>query len=68
MVDKYYQNSKEKLQKEACERYQNLSEEEKETKRRYHRDRNKKISEEEKENKVEYMKNYYLAHKFFWVF
>ena len=30
MVNKYYQKNKEKLQKEACERYQNLSEEEKE--------------------------------------
>ena len=28
MVNKCYQNNKEKLQKEACERYQNLSEEE----------------------------------------
>ena len=31
MVHKYYKKkNKEKLQKEACERYQNLSEEEKE--------------------------------------
>ena len=30
MVSKYYQKVKEKLQKEAHERYQNLSEEEKE--------------------------------------
>ena len=30
LVDKYYQLNKEKLQKEARERYQNLSEEEKE--------------------------------------
>ena len=29
MVNKYYQNHKEKLRKEARERYQNLSEEEK---------------------------------------
>ena len=29
MVNKYYQKHKERLQKEACERYQNLSEEEK---------------------------------------
>ena len=32
MVNKYYQKNKEKLQKEAHERYQNLSEEEKEKK------------------------------------
>ena len=30
MVNKYYQKHKEKLQKESRERYQNLSEEEKE--------------------------------------
>ena len=29
MVNKYYQNNKENLRKEAQERYQNLSEEEK---------------------------------------
>ena len=29
MVNIYYQKNKEKLQKEACERYQNLSEDEK---------------------------------------
>ena len=29
MVNKYYQKHKERLWKEACERYQNLSEEEK---------------------------------------
>ena len=27
MTNKYYQKQKEKLRKEACERYQNLSEE-----------------------------------------
>ena len=32
MVNKYYQKNKETLQKEARERYQNLSEEEKEKK------------------------------------
>ena len=63
MVNKYYQKNKEKLQKEACERYQNLSEDEKEKKRQYHHDRNKKFSEEEKQKKVEYMRNYYSAHK-----
>ena len=48
---------------QRLERYQNLSEEEKEEKRQYHRERNKNVSKEEKEKKVEYMKNYYLAHK-----
>ena len=46
MVNKNYQENKEKLQKEARERYQNLSVEEKEKKRQYHRDRNKNLSEE----------------------
>ena len=34
MVNKYYQKLKERLQKEASERYQNLSEEEKEERRK----------------------------------
>ena len=55
--------NKEKLRKEARERYQNLSEEEKEKKCHYHRDPNKNFSEEEHKKKVENMRNYYLAHK-----
>ena len=54
---------KEKLQKEAHERYQNLFEEEKEKKGRFHWDRNKKFSEEKKYYNNNYMRNYYLAHK-----
>ena len=69
MIDKYYQKNKEKLQKEAHERYQNLSEEEKEKRknkpgidhRQYQRDRNENFYKEKKQKKVEYMKNYYLA-------
>ena len=61
MVNKYYQKNKEKLQNEARERYQNLSEEEKEKKCQYHCDRTKNLSEEEKQKKVEYMGNYYLS-------
>ena len=49
MVNKYYQNNKEKLQKEALERYQNLSEEEKEKRLNKARDRYQNLSEEEKE-------------------
>ena len=37
MTNNYYQKNKEKLQKEARERYQNLSEEEKDKKRQYAR-------------------------------
>ena len=62
MVNKYYKKNKEKLQKEARERYQNLSEEKKEKKFQYHHDQNKNLSEEGKQKKVEYMRNYYLAH------
>ena len=46
-VNKYNQKNKENLQKELSERYQNLSEEEKEKKYQYHRDQNKNLSEEE---------------------
>ena len=63
MVKKYYQKHKEQLRNEARERYQNLSEEEKKKKHRYHRERNKNISKEKKEEKVGYGKNCYLAHK-----
>ena len=48
MINKHYQKSKEKLQKEEREMYQNLSEKEKETIRRKARDRDKNLSEEEK--------------------
>ena len=61
---KYYQKNKEKLWKEACERYQNLSEEEK------HNGKKKsktyiKIFLKKKEYKsiLEYMKKNYFAHK-----
>ena len=45
------------------EKHENLSEEEKEKWRQYHREQNKNLSEEEKQKQVEYMRNYYLAHK-----
>ena len=44
MVNKYYQKHKEKLRKEARERYQNLSEEEKEKRRKKVRDRYQNLS------------------------
>ena len=49
-----------KRQKEARDRYQNLSEEEKEKQHQCHHERNKNLSVEEKE-KVDYMRNYYLT-------
>ena len=48
MVNKYYQKHKEKLQKEARERYQNFSEEEKDRKQKMIRDRYKNLSEDNK--------------------
>ena len=45
---KYYQENKERLQKKVCERYQNLSKEEKQKKRQYGRERYKNLSEDEK--------------------
>ena len=44
MVNKYYQKHKARLWKETHERYQNVSEEEKEKMRQYHRERNKHLS------------------------
>ena len=52
MVNKYYQKCKEKLRIEARERYQGISEMEKEKKRQYHRDQNKSPCEEEKKREL----------------
>ena len=59
MANSYYQKHKEQLQKEARERYQNLSEKEqnkrqKKTDIKTSRDRYENISEEEKEKKRQY--------------
>ena len=55
---KYYQNNKEILKK-AHERYQNLSEEEKEKKQQYRRERYKNIPEDGKQKLVEYRRKYF---------
>ena len=57
MTTNYYQKHIKKLQKEARERYQNLSEEEKQKKGQYHCERNKNLSEEQKKEKFQYMRN-----------
>ena len=44
----YYQKNKKKLRKEAREKYQNISEEEKKS-HLYHRERHKNICEDEKQ-------------------
>ena len=61
MANKYYQNYKERLQKEACERYQNFLEEEKRKWRKKIRERYQNLSEEQKQKLLEYMSNYYLV-------
>ena len=47
MTNNYYQKHKEKLWKEACKKYHNLSEEEK-NKRKKSRERYQNLTEEEK--------------------
>ena len=53
MVDKYYQKGKERLRKEARERYQNLSEEEKDKRRKKVRGRYQNLPEEQKQKLLE---------------
>ena len=55
MVNKY-QTHKERLQKVARERYQNLSEEEKHKRRKKVQDRYQNLPEEQKQKLLEYMK------------
>ena len=63
MTNNFYLKHKEKLRKEACKSYQNLSEEEKEKKCQYHREHNKNLSEKQKQKLVKYIRNYYSAHE-----
>ena len=64
IANKFYQKKKkEKLRKEACEGIKIFLQKKK--KYQYHRDPNKNLSEEEKKKKVQYMRKYYLAHKFY---
>ena len=63
MANKYYQKHKERLWKEALERYQNLSEEEKGKRRKKIWERYQHLSKEQKQKLLEYMRNYYLAYK-----
>ena len=60
---KYYQENKERLQKKAYERYQNLSKEKKEKKRQYGRECYQNLSEDEKNKLVGYRKKYYRMRK-----
>ena len=60
---KCYQENKERLQKKAHERYQNLSKEKKRKKQQYGRERYKNVSEDEKQKLVEYRKKFYRTRK-----
>ena len=59
---KYYQENIERLQKNACERYQNLFKE-KEKKWLDGHECYKNLSEDEKQKLVEYRKTYYRMRK-----
>ena len=71
MVNKCYRKHKERLQKEARERYQNLSEEERDRKSKKARERYQNFTQEEKgrqyyqklKQKLPEYRNYYLTHK-----
>ena len=79
MTSNYYQKHKENLQKKACERYLNLSDEEKikkeerglrqiskyfvEKERKRQYHRERNKNLSERQKQVDYMRNYYLAHK-----
>ena len=54
----YYKNDKERLRKQARDKYRNLSEEDKNKRREYGKSRYHNISEEKKQKLKEYQKNY----------
>ena len=59
----YYENDKERLKRQARDKYRNLSEEEKNKKREYGKNKYCNISEEKKQRLKEYQKNYSEAKK-----
>ena len=59
----YYQRNKERLKKQARDKYRNLSEEEKNKKREYGTERCNNMSEQKKQKLKEYQKNYREAKK-----
>ena len=56
LAAKYYQQNKERLQKKACKRYQNISKEEKEKMPNFH-ERYKNLSKDEKQKLAEFRTN-----------
>ena len=73
MVNIYYKNTKKSFEQKHAKDIKILQKKKKKKgkkkdlrqilKRQYHHKCKRNLSEEEKEKKVEYMKNYYLAHK-----
>ena len=63
MVNKYYQKHKERLRKEACERYQNLSEEESDQRQEEIWERYPNLFEEQKQKLFDNMKKCYIENK-----
>ena len=59
----YYQRNKERLKKQARDKYRNLPEEEKNKKREYGKNRNHNMHEKKKQKLKEYQKNYRKAKK-----
>ena len=59
----YCQRNKERLKKQARDKYRNVCEEEKNKKREYREDRYHNMSEEKKQKLKEYQKNYCEAKK-----
>ena len=57
-VKDYYESDKERLRRQARDKYGNLSEEEKKKKREYGKNRYCNMSEEKKTRLKEYQKNY----------
>ena len=57
MINKYYQKHKERLQREARERYQSLFEEEKDKRRRKAREIYQNFTKEEKKKGVSIIRN-----------
>ena len=54
----YYQRNRERLKKQARDKYKNLSEEEKNKKKEYGKNRYHNMSKENKQKLKEYQKNY----------
>ena len=59
----YYKNNKDRLRKQARDKYRNLSEEEKNKKIEYGKNRYHNMSEEKNQRLKEYQKNYYKVRK-----